>query len=633
MQLEITLYKELKHPNIVAFCGSVSDDKRLFIFMELMERNLREHIALRGYDEAGAISVFREMCKAVAYLHSNLIFHRDVRIENFMVDRNGAIKLGDFESVANFGDKNSQMTPLRQKKCMAPETIARKPQTHKVDIWGLGVVLYELLHKKLPFDTKSNYSVSTDENTRRFYLKEHLSPEVKEVIKLCLAENPEDRPTIEQLMEHPIFFKDPKSRVFKETLTSKGLDGKRDNFQPSQFASTLKSKTTTITEGLLIPEDNGQQKVDNFQSNSKPPFVKSAKKQIDIFDKTPPMPGTTFFRDPKTNTLRLGTSPSPVSKVNEQQGQSKPTQVDLIVSYKQIMDIVSKGSKTKETDNEDNRADKRNSQSPKRTSKREYKVLQKTSLKGTDQIIPIPEEKQSDADNKASKVGFKKDSTAKNLSRNQSLGREESPITSRKQSRAKVESIKTDSVSKPSKNSLPRNTSQEIKQEEKIEEPKPKSDHLLTNIAISKAVPSDKLIVSSYSKKRPSNHTRDDPNGQKTDRSKSKTSTLQTKSTLKNSEVAKKLATLPLPKSSKESSSRPASQEKAQKVVSVNKQVSAVLKSRNGSPVKISSNVSPSKTLGTRVVRMNKKLDPQSRSPSPGKIEQKSSGLKIKSNR
>ncbi len=601
--------------------------------MELMERNLRDHIALRGYDESGAVAVFGEMCKVVAYLHSNLIFHREIRIENFMVDRSGNVKLGDFKSVANFGEKDSQMTHLRQKKCLPPEAVARKHQSHKVDIWGLGAILYELLHKKMPYDTKSSYTLATDETSRRLYIKEHFSPEVKEVIKICLAQSPQDRPVIEELLESPIFSKDQKNRLSKDNINVKSFEGKKDTMVSNIFTSTLKSKTTTIpTEAIPLPEENTQIKIDSLHSVPKPPFVKSAKKQVDIFDKTTASSNGIFTKDSKTHTVRTSTSPSPVSRANDQQRQSH-TPVDLIASFKQIIDIVSRGQKTTQTDVQGNTPNQRSSESPAHDSKRNSKKPAKESLKIMNVTIPIEEETEHKFDQRASKIDVKKSSTEKGVSRNQSLSRGDSPVTSRNQSKAKIESIKNESIVRPANKSLSRNASIKLKQIDQIETPKPKSNHLLTNIAISKAVPSDKLIPLANSIKQKSNAQQGNTSGQKDAKSQHKLSTMETKTPPNNSETKSKRITIPVPNSSKTSTSRPGSPEKLKKIESVNKQISAVIKSRNASPLKNSGTLSPSNNKGTKIVRLNRKADPQSRSQSPGELKPNGKKPAIKSGR
>jgi len=611
--------------------------------MEPMERNLREHIALRAYDEAGAVAAFSEMCKAIAYLHSNLLFHRDVRIENFMVNRSGAIKLGDFESVANRGEKLNEMTPLRLKKCMPPEVLDRKYQTPKVDIWGLGVVLYELLHKKLPFDLKSNHSISNDDNGMQLYLKENISREVKELIKLCMAKNPQDRPTIDQLLEHPIVAREFRRRSLKDPPTSKGAEGKPNSLSVNPFVAIVKNKATIIADTLRVPEEANSVKLDTSRSNSKPPFVKSAKKQINIFNKTPETSNTTSLRNSKVTTARNLYSPTPMPKIDEKVPQSRPFQVDLLSSFKQIMEVVSMGNKVKET--EDNRADTRNNQSPKRGSKKEYHVIQKTLMLKTEPIICIPEERQAPDGVGSPNTEPRKLSTRRPSSRNQSLSGEESPITSRKQSKVKLESpvisrkqsrnkIKsaTDTlVDKPSKNSVLRNVWQEMKQPFK-KGLMLQSAYTLTNIAISRVVPSDKLILSSRSNIRPSDPTKE-IGSQKGGIPNSKNLSLKLKSTDRALKESRRLTGSPLPIASKNYSRRPISQDKSQKAVSSHKQAGTILRSRKGSPKKNSRNVSLGKQSANGSTKSDRNQGIKSHSPPPGKNELRNLDLKIKSNR
>lgn len=84
---------------------------------------------------------------------------------------------------------------------MAPEIIMRKPQNQSVDVWALGVILYQMFHSKLPHD-------STEDSIRlkKIYFHPDLDPLIQDLISGCLHENPKVRPKIQAILKHKVFF-------------------------------------------------------------------------------------------------------------------------------------------------------------------------------------------------------------------------------------------------------------------------------------------------------------------------------------------------------------------------------------------------------------------------------------------
>ncbi len=155
-ELEIATLKELRHPNIVRSFGGVCEDKQRFYAMELLEGGtLWDKIQSQGYlPWPKVIEWGRQMCAALAYAHNKKIIHRDVKPNNFLLTKNGQIKLSDFGlvSVMSEAKLTADGRTLGTVQYMSPEQIRGKPPlSHSSDIYSLGCVFFEMLTGQPPF--------------------------------------------------------------------------------------------------------------------------------------------------------------------------------------------------------------------------------------------------------------------------------------------------------------------------------------------------------------------------------------------------------------------------------------------------------------------------------------------------
>ncbi|MEM9552823.1 MAG: serine/threonine-protein kinase [Acidobacteriota bacterium] len=150
-----------RHPHIAALYGSGTlDDGRPYLVMEAIEgepidRHCRRHHLRLGQ----VLRLFQHVCRAVAYAHRNLVVHRDLKPSNILITEDGEPKLVDFGiSKLLDADSRSPLTVTRQGWQMmtpqyaSPEQIRGEPATTSCDVYGLGVVLYQLLVGRRPFD-------------------------------------------------------------------------------------------------------------------------------------------------------------------------------------------------------------------------------------------------------------------------------------------------------------------------------------------------------------------------------------------------------------------------------------------------------------------------------------------------
>lgn len=154
---EHSMVKELKHQNILDNKGFYEDSDYLIIVFELMSTDLRGLITEFSVpmDEAQIKEIFYQMLTSINFCHTQDIVHRDIKLENFLVDcddtGNILVKLSDFGLACKYEQDKPPTTKCGSILSVAPEMLIKETYCHKVDIWGLGVILFELLSTDLPF--------------------------------------------------------------------------------------------------------------------------------------------------------------------------------------------------------------------------------------------------------------------------------------------------------------------------------------------------------------------------------------------------------------------------------------------------------------------------------------------------
>jgi NIMA (never in mitosis gene a)-related kinase len=146
---------------------------------------------------------FTQICLAIKHIHDKKILHRDLKSQNIFLTKNGLIKLGDFgiAKCLNFTlDKAKTIvgTPFY----LSPEIIENKPYSFKSDIWSLGVLLYEMVCLKMPFDATS-LPMLYMKIVKGMYnsIPGHYSKDLKNLIKLLLNVNVEKRLSIKEILK------------------------------------------------------------------------------------------------------------------------------------------------------------------------------------------------------------------------------------------------------------------------------------------------------------------------------------------------------------------------------------------------------------------------------------------------
>lgn len=155
---EVDILMNISHPYIIQVHSIITWKTKYYIFMRYAERgDLFNYIKFHGrLDEPRAKIWFRQVCLALKYLHDMDIAHRDLKCENILISRNYNVKLADFGFGRSTVDVDGEIvwceTYCGSLAYTAPEIIRGRPYSTKpTDLWSLGVILYVMLNRTLPF--------------------------------------------------------------------------------------------------------------------------------------------------------------------------------------------------------------------------------------------------------------------------------------------------------------------------------------------------------------------------------------------------------------------------------------------------------------------------------------------------
>ncbi|KAI6678654.1 hypothetical protein NL676_039450 [Syzygium grande] len=223
LQQEICLLSQFDHENIVRCLGSDKDDKKLYLFLELMPKGSLATLYRKYKLRDSHVSEFtRQIVNALKYLHDQKVVHRDIKCANILVDASGSVKLADF-GMAEAIKMSAAQTVKGTAFWMAPEIInprLRSSQSNgsyglEVDIWSLGCTVLEMLTRRPPYShlegMQAVFRIAQGELPR---VPKSLSREARDFILTCLRENPKDRPSAAQLLDHPFLRKPPATSGF-----------------------------------------------------------------------------------------------------------------------------------------------------------------------------------------------------------------------------------------------------------------------------------------------------------------------------------------------------------------------------------------------------------------------------------
>ncbi|KAJ4979730.1 hypothetical protein NE237_010510 [Protea cynaroides] len=211
---EVTMMSRVKHENLVKFIGACKDPFMVITTELLPGMSLRKYlfsIRPKQLDLPVALGFALDIARAMDCLHANGIIHRDLKPDNLLLTENQkSVKLADFGLAREESVTEMMTAETGTYRWMAPELYStvtlrqgeKKHYNNKVDVYSFGIVLWELLTNRMPFEGMSNlqaaYAAAFKQG--RPSLPEDLPPDLAFIVQSCWVEDPNVRPSFSQII-------------------------------------------------------------------------------------------------------------------------------------------------------------------------------------------------------------------------------------------------------------------------------------------------------------------------------------------------------------------------------------------------------------------------------------------------
>ncbi|XP_022725447.1 serine/threonine-protein kinase STY46-like isoform X2 [Durio zibethinus] len=203
---EVFIMRKVRHKNVVQFIGACTKPPSLCIITEFMSGgSVYDYLHKQKgvFKLPSLLKVAIDVSKGMNYLHQNNIIHRDLKAANLLMDENEVVKVADF-GVARVKAQSGVMTAeTGTYRWMAPEVIEHKPYDHKADVFSFGIVLWELLTGKLPYEylTPLQAAVGVVQKGLRPTIPKNTNPKLAELLDRCWQQDPTLRPDFSEIIE------------------------------------------------------------------------------------------------------------------------------------------------------------------------------------------------------------------------------------------------------------------------------------------------------------------------------------------------------------------------------------------------------------------------------------------------
>ena len=227
MNREIEIMYILNNPHCLRLKNHFEDDNNFYLVMPLASKGQLYRVLkkFRKFDERTAAQILRETISALQYLHSFKppIIHRDIKPENLLLNEGGRVLLADY-GWSNFNvEGDVRKTFCGTPEYIAPEMLMKKGHDTRVDIWSIGILMFELLSGYSPFVAKSNQELYQNIRKLKIQWPKDMPPLAKNLISKILKLNPLDRPSFEEILNHQWF---KNTKMIKPLLENKMKNNK-----------------------------------------------------------------------------------------------------------------------------------------------------------------------------------------------------------------------------------------------------------------------------------------------------------------------------------------------------------------------------------------------------------------------
>jgi len=214
LRREIEIQSHLRHPNILRLYGYFHDETRVYLILEFAAKGeLYKVLQAEGkFDEPRTATYMAKLFDTMIYCHSKKVIHRDIKPENLLLGLREEVKIADF------GWSVHAPSSRRETLCgtldyLPPEMVENKPHDERVDHWTLGILAYEFLVGKPPFESATQPDTYRRIQSVDLHFPAHVSQGARDLVRSLLQYNPEKRISLKDALLHPWIQENARSRV------------------------------------------------------------------------------------------------------------------------------------------------------------------------------------------------------------------------------------------------------------------------------------------------------------------------------------------------------------------------------------------------------------------------------------
>ena len=293
---EIKIHKSCHHSNVVAFEHHFEDSENFYILLELCQnQTLSElHVRRKILTEIEVQCYIIQLVKALQYLHSHRIIHRDLKLGNLFLNDKMELKVGDFGLATKLDyDGERKKTVCGTPNYIAPEVINSSGHSYEVDIWAIGIIIYTLLIGKPPFETRDVKTTYGRIRKAEYIFPENckISNAAKNLIRKILVVDAKNRPTLNDILFDDFFNQGiaiPKLMP-TSTLAFRPPSEYINKYIPKKYNTEIENNNQSnkeinkINSSDEITKDTEANDKSNNSKNIIPPFINStflSKKEV-----------------------------------------------------------------------------------------------------------------------------------------------------------------------------------------------------------------------------------------------------------------------------------------------------------------------------------------------------------------
>lgn len=215
LRREIEIQSHLRHPNILKLYGYFHDEARVYLILEYAPKGeLFKEIKSQPQqrlDEARTATYIAQLADALLYCHERKVIHRDIKPENLLIGSKGELKIADFGWSVH-SPQSRRTTLCGTLDYLSPEMVKGQPHDENVDLWSLGVLCFECLVGKPPFESATYDDTYRKISRAQYTLPLFISNDARDLIAKLLVVVPQNRLPLPEVLTHPWILKNVKTQ-------------------------------------------------------------------------------------------------------------------------------------------------------------------------------------------------------------------------------------------------------------------------------------------------------------------------------------------------------------------------------------------------------------------------------------